>query len=222
MLANYYKISARDRPAFEDAHKDDWKSNMAAGVRSFLRRVNRINDTLLPQFENLKQRKLGRSAYNVYFDYKTVFKESIIYVKRKPFKSALSFAGVGTVCYVYDKNPDEQSFTDTLMESANKLLQLSDLIRNPTSCSSVQRVLKLHSEGRLRRQSLGLFSIVLEQPLSASCDLYENHCTYVQPRWSSLWSRVVDVGMMGHWFMLERSMVDYDVNEEELLDCPED
>lgn len=195
---------------------------MASGIRTFLRRANRINDVFLPQFENLKQRKLGRSAYNLYFDYKTVFKDSITYAKEKPLRTVLSLAGVGAACFIYQNNPDEQSFADALMESSNELLQLANLIRNPSSDHCVQQLWKLHCEGRLKRQSLGLFSVVFEQNLSSDCDLYEKHCSYVQPRWKHLWSRVVDIGFMGHWFLLEKAMVNYDVNEAELAGCPED
>ena len=187
-----------------------------------MRKANRISDTLLPQFENLKQRKLGRSAYNVYFDYKTVFKESVAVMRKNPLKSAGTLAAVASTCYVYQSNPDERSFTDALMESSNNLLQLSGLIRNPESDREVQRLLKLNSEGRLRRQSLGLFSVVLEEGQSATCDLYEKHCSYTQARWAGLWGRVVDFGVLGHWVMLERAMLNYDVNEEELKNCPGD
>ena len=197
-------------------------NKMAARLRSAFRNVNRINNMFLPQFENLKQRKLGRSAYNVFTDYKLVFKELYQNMKAKPFRSACTLASLGGLYYVYEQNPDVNSYEDAVLECSNELLQISHLIRNPNSDSYVQNILKYRNQERLQIQTFGFLSLVYVTEFGPGCDLYEKHCEYVQPRWKTFPERVIDVGILGHWFFLERAMKDYDVNEAELANCPPD
>lgn len=195
---------------------------MAARLRSAFRNVNRINNMFLPQFENLKQRKLGRSAYNIFIDYKAVCKDSYLYAKEKPLRSATTLGVLLGLYYLYHENPDVNSYEDALLECSNELLQLSHLIRNPSSDNYVQKLLKYRNQERIRIQSFGILSLVWVSEFGPSCDLYEKHCEYVQPRWKSFPQQMIDVGILGHWYFLEKAMIDYDVNEAELADCPPD
>ena len=47
------------------------------GVREVLRKANRVNNLFMPQFETLKQAKIGQSAFNVVTDYAMVFKDFV-------------------------------------------------------------------------------------------------------------------------------------------------
>lgn len=201
------------------------KTKMAARLgnfRSAFGKVNQINNMFLPQFENLKQRKLGRSAINIFTDYKAVFKDFYLQAKEKPFRFLTALATFGGLYYIYEHNPDVNSYEDTLLESSNELLQISHLIRNPASDSYVQNLLKFRNQERLRIQSLGLLSLVWVSEFGPGCDLYEKHCYYTQPRWKTFPQKVIDVGFLGHWLFLEKAMKDFDVNEAELADCPPD
>lgn len=195
---------------------------MAARLKSAFRNVNRINNMFLPQFENLKQRKLGRSAYNVFVDYKAVFRDSYLYAKEKPLRSVTTLGALLGLYYLYQENPDVNSYEDALLECSNELLQISHFIRNPSSDNYVQKLLKYRNQERIRIQSFGILSLVWVSEFGPSCDLYEKHCEYVQPRWKTFPQRVIDIGILGHWYFLERAMKDYDVNEAELADCPSD
>lgn len=194
----------------------------ARGVKKVFQQVNRVNDVLLPQFENLKQRKLGRSAYNVFVDYKAVFVDFAKGVIKKPLKSATCFAGLGGVYGTYRFNPDERVYVDLMLSNANDLLQVSKTIRNPVSDTYTQDILKLYYEGRLKRQSFLLFSVMLVEDFSRHSDSYEKHCYYTKPRWIYLWKQVIDVGILGHWVNLEKSMDNYDINSQELIAFPDD
>lgn len=201
------------------------KIKMAArlkGLKSAFGKVNRINNMFLPQFENIKQRKLGRSAINIFVDYKTVFKEFFQHAKEKPFRSLTTLAGLGGLYYIYQQNPDVNSYDDAVVECANELLQISHLIRNPSSDDYVQKILKFRNQERIRIQSFGLLSLVWVSEFGPDCDLYEKHCYYTQPRWRGFPQKVMDVGFLGHWYFLEKAMKDYDVNEAEFADCPPD
>lgn len=195
---------------------------MAAGVRKVLQTANRVNNTLLPQFENLKQRKLGKSAFNIYVDYKNVFVDFLKGVKDRPLKSVIQLGLVGAGYLIYRHNPDENMYYDTLMENSLELLQINSNIRNPDSDSYTQSIQKLYNQGRLQRQGFGLFSLMLLKDYGEDYDGYERHCYYTKTRWVYLWKQVIDIGAMGHWYYLEKSMTDFDINYEELKDCPDD
>lgn len=198
---------------------------MAARLKSLktaFGKMNRINNMFLPQFENLKQRKLGRSAINIFVDYKAVFTDFYQQAKEKPFRFLTALSTLGGVYYVCEQNPDVDSYDDAVLECANELLQISHLIRNPSSDSYVQKILKFRSQDRIKIQSFGLLSVVWVPEFGPDCDLYEKHCYYTQPRWKTFPQRVIDVGFLGHWYCLEKAMKNYDINEAELADCPLD
>lgn len=194
----------------------------ARGVKKAFQQVNRVNNILLPQFENLKQRKLGRSAYNIYVDYKAVFVDFFKGMKNKPLKSSIWAACLGGLYMVYRFNPDEKDYEDLLIDNSVELMQVAKTIRNPTSDAYTQEILKLHYEGRLRRQSFLLFSVMFVEDFGLNTDIYEKHCYYTKPRWIYLWKQVIDVGLVGHWIKLEQSMDEYDVNSKDIEDCPDD
>lgn len=191
-------------------------------LRTVFGKLNRVNSMFLPQFENLRQRKLGKSAINIFVDYKAVFTDFYHEAKDKPLRFLTMLATFGSLYYIYEQNPDINSYDDELLECANELLQISHLIRNPSSDSYVQKILKFRSQERIRIQSLGLFSVVWVCEFGPDCDLYERHCYYTQPRWKSFPEKFLDVGFLGRWYYLQKAMIDYDVNEFELADRPPD
>lgn len=192
------------------------------GMREVFSKANRVNNLLMPQFETLKQAKIGRSAFNVVTDYATVFKDFAKGIRDSPFRAVVKLSALGFVYFVYHENPNEQSYVDGLIENANDLLQLSDLIRNPKSDQYIQELISYRNQGRLRRKSFGLFSLIMMGEYGEQCDLYNAKCYYLQPRWNQLWKQVVDVGFLGHWYFLEKAMKDYDINEAEFVNCPQE
>ena len=178
--------------------------------------MTKVNQALFPQFESLKHGRLAR-IYNIYHDYKEVFKSALMYLKDHPVKSLIQVSGLGALSYVWRNNPDELSFTEHLTENSNKLLMVSDLIRNKESNRQVRQTLAYHTEGRLERKSFGFFSLILLSNLGQECDTYEKHCVYAQPRWTNITERIVDVGILGRWIYLEHAMIDYDINDDEFL-----
>lgn len=191
-------------------------------MRKILQTANRVNNTLLPQFETLKQHRLGKSAYNIYVDYKNVFVDFLKGIKDKPLKSVFQLGLVGTGYLVYRHNPNENIYYDTLMENTLALLEISNNIRNRDSDSYTQNIQKLYNQGRLQRQSFGLFSVMLLKDYGKDYDGYEKHCYYTKTRWVYLWKQVIDIGAVGRWYYLEKSMTDFDINYDEFKDCPDD
>lgn len=120
----------------------------------------------------------------------------------------------------FQTKPDRSSFETALLEHSSQLGLLSPWIRNPTSDAHVQSLVKLRNEGRLRHVSLGLFSLVFRYDFDPDVTLYEAQCSNLSVPWKELPERMLDVGFVGRWWILDSKMKDYDVNNEEFKHLP--
>ena len=180
------------------------------------RQVKKVNQALFPQFESLKQGRLAKVYYLVR-DYKAVGASAIKYARERPIKVMLQLSTLGLGSYSYTKNPNLQSYEDSLKASAHQLLQVSSLIRNKKSESYVNELMECLDQCRLTRRSFGIFSVLLKNEFSQEYDSVNKNCYYVQPRWLNIYDRIVDIGFLDRWFLLEKAMEDYDVNDEEFV-----
>lgn len=80
--------------------------------------------------------------------------------------------------------------------------------------------MKLRNEGRLRHLSVGVFTLVYRSDFDPDAMLYEAQCSSLSVPWRELPQRVLDVGFLGRWWILDSKMKDYDVNEEEFKHLP--
>ena len=198
-------------------------SKMAAsGARKAFKTLGKVNRILLPQLESVRDSRLGKPLYLIYVDYKSVFLDFCSFIYKRPFRAVFNMSIVGVFAGVWVKNPDEESYTVRLKENANTLLLLSDKVRNPKSNAYVKRLMELHLENRLKNYNLGFFSLVLEQDYSHTSCYYEARCYNLKQRWIYMYKNIVDIGFLGKWYFLEKAMLDYDVNEEELSMLPDD
>ncbi|TFJ98345.1 28S ribosomal protein S18b, mitochondrial [Platysternon megacephalum] len=117
--------------------------------------------------------------------------------------------------------PPSATSTSPATPPSGTLLLLSPWIRNGGSEGHVQRLTKLRNQGRLRYQSLVFFSLVYQAPFDAEAALYQAHCKHLKPRWTDFPTRILDVGFLGRWWVLNSKMKDSDINEEEFKYLPE-
>ncbi|CAH1773536.1 unnamed protein product [Owenia fusiformis] len=149
-------------------------------------------------------------------DYATVGKETVQDIKAKPLKSAFIFSLLGTSGYMIKTRPNKQDFITTLVSNTDELLLVGDLTRNPVSNAKMEEINKLNKEGRLRFFNLGVCTIVWFANFSREVDLYETQCKHLKPAFLDRFNtRFVDVGVAGHWFNLEKYMIDFDINSTE-------
>lgn len=182
-----------------------------------LRNAKQLNQKLFPQFESLKQGRLAK-AFDLYRDYKQAFVDVFNYMKEKPLRAGVYSTVLGLASYSNVYNPDFGSYKENLLTASNTHSLISDLIRNKQSIAEVKRLMKLYSEDRLTRYNLGVCSVVMQQKHSTYNDVFEKHCSSMQSRWVYLaeWKeRIVDVGFLGHWYWMDKIMLDFDVNEDE-------
>lgn len=176
--------------------------------------ISKFNQALFPQFESLKQGRLAK-VYYLIRDYKAVAKSGVTYARDRPIKllSQLGIVGLSTYCWI--QRPNMQAYADDLFRNSNELLQISRLTRNKKTDLYIRDLITSYYQNRLTCQNLGLFSIIFNNDYPEECDAYDKNCFYMQPRWINIHERIVDFGFLGRWFMLEKMMVDYDVNDEE-------
>lgn len=172
------------------------------------------------RWQRARDSKLGIWFKSLLHDYAEACRDIAAGAKERPGKAAvyLSLLAGAAVCNY--KTPSESSFEETLLETSNVLLLLSPWIRNGQSDSHVQLMMKLRNQGRLKHQSLVFFSLMYEAPYDTDCSIYKAQCPYLKPHWSDFPSRVLDVGFLGHWWVLNFRMRNFDINEEEFKHLP--
>ncbi|XP_037332942.2 mitochondrial import inner membrane translocase subunit Tim29 isoform X1 [Pungitius pungitius] len=168
----------------------------------------------------LKNSKAGVWVRGLVSDYIAACREIVVGSWERPLKAsayASVLAGAWACSYT---RPDRSSFEATLLEYSNRLGLLSPWIRSGTTDGHVQSLVKLRNEGRLRHASLGVLSLVYRSDHDLDTTLYEAQCSSLAAPWRELPHRILDVGFVGRWWVLDSKMKDYDINEDEFKHLP--
>ncbi|KAM4035908.1 mitochondrial import inner membrane translocase subunit Tim29 [Anomaloglossus baeobatrachus] len=171
-------------------------------------------------WERMKSKKMVIWTRSLLRDYKEACKDIVVGAKERPLKACVYISLLAGVGVCSSKAPSEDSFHCSLLEASASLLLLSPWTRSRTSDGHVQRLLDLRNESRLRHVKLVCFSLMYEAPYDPDCDLYDAQCPHLQPRITDFPGRVLDVGFLGHWWLLKNKMKDCDINEEEFSRLP--
>lgn len=172
------------------------------------------------RWERLKASKAGVWCRSLVSDYKEACREVVVGAWERPIKASVYMALLGGTWACFHTKPDQTSFEAALLERTGQLGLLSPWIRNATSDTHVQSLVKLQSEGRLRHISLGILTLVYCADYDPNVTLYEAQCSNLSVPWRELPQRMLDVGFVGRWWILDSKMKDYDVNEEEFKHLP--
>ncbi|XP_070837550.1 mitochondrial import inner membrane translocase subunit Tim29 [Chaetodon trifascialis] len=172
------------------------------------------------RWERLKKSKAGVWCRSLFSDYKEACREMVVGAWERPVKASVYMTLLGGTWACFHTKPDQSSFEAVLLECSSQLGLLSPWIRNATSDGHVQSLVKLRNEGRLRHVGLGLLSLVYCADYDPDATLYEAQCSNLSVPWRELPQRVLDVGFVGRWWILDSKMKDYDVNEEEFKHLP--
>ncbi|XP_076977907.1 mitochondrial import inner membrane translocase subunit Tim29 [Tamandua tetradactyla] len=164
--------------------------------------------------------RLGIWARTLLQDYAEACRDAAAAARARPGRAAVYLGLLGGAAACCSLAPSEAAFEEALLDASGTLLLLAPATRNRESEAYVQRLLWLRGHGRLRHLNLVLGSLVYEAPFDAQTSLYQARCRYLQPRWVDFPSRILDVGFMGRWWVLEARMHDCDINDEEFLHLP--
>lgn len=172
------------------------------------------------RWERLKNSKAGVWCRSLLSDYKEACKEIVVGARDRPLKASVYMGLLGGAYACFTTKPDQSSFQAALLDRSNQLGLLSPWIRNGSSDLHVQNLVKLRNQGCLHHLSLGLFSLVYSSDNDTDSALYEARCSNLSVPWRELPNRVLDVGFVGRWWVLEKKMEDFDVNEAEYKHLP--
>ncbi|KAL1244770.1 Mitochondrial import inner membrane translocase subunit [Trichinella spiralis] len=160
--------------------------------------------------------RLGWSQLKTYLttvltDYKAVAKDVIVELEEKPWKFVL---GGISLCFFYTAyacNPTYQDFLSTVTQCRLQLLQLADLMRNERSQAHVDKLSILFNQQAIHAVNCIFFTVLLEKESLDGCDLYSVQNSL--DKWTKWQDRIVDIGAFDRWFLLSKSMQNYDVRE---------
>jgi hypothetical protein len=152
----------------------------------------------------------------VFNDYKQVLTDVRNDARDRPLKASIIGSVIGLLGYCVARNPDECDLRQQLIDSQNNLSTVPKSIINRSSCDHVLELSQLLNEKLVSYQSLGLFSVIYLRDCSPNCCLFYNQCQYLRPKLKSyLWERILDIGFVGKFRVLDNKMIDYDINYNE-------
>lgn len=162
-----------------------------------------------------KASKWGQPLKSIMLDYVEVSKDAATELKKNPVKSMvwLVFGGIVTACY--KKCPNLSCYENDIIEYSNEIGLCAETTRNYQTMVYIDRISTLLNDGSIQFVNLGIFSLIIKRPQSAKCCNYHETCTHLQPRVWTFHHRLIDIGMWNQWLILKKTMVDFDVNENE-------
>ncbi|KAI1292890.1 hypothetical protein HDE_06773 [Halotydeus destructor] len=149
-------------------------------------------------------------------DYKSVALETVEDCKDRPFRAAAYGSGLMFLVYAYRTCPNEQSFREQLISTYTDMGLVNATVRNPSTYQHVCHINELINERTLKIINFGFFALMFRKDYNDHCSLYAAQCEYLKPSYYQyVTQRIVDVGFLHEWRMLNMKLKDYDVNPVE-------
>ena len=148
-------------------------------------------------------------------DYREALREVTDYGRRKPVKATFLSSLLGLGLYANRTNPDEKSYRETFIQNCQDLSQVGDPVRSDPAGRLHDYVARAYNAGLLRRLDLVVCSLIWVDNQDKAMGVYSAQCQYLQPTWTDMRYRIVDVGFMGNWWISSRKMEEYDVDTRE-------
>ncbi|XP_026671440.1 mitochondrial import inner membrane translocase subunit Tim29 isoform X2 [Ceratina calcarata] len=152
---------------------------------------------------------------NLFKDYKEAALDAAKDCKEHPLKASTYISILAAGVYLNRCNPTESSFKEELLQNTIKIMQVGQNVRNPITENYVKWLGQCYNEGIVRRLNLGIISFIWLDDYDEMCALYKAICPYLKVRYLTFHKRVIDIGFMDKWWVLDNKMKDYDVNEAE-------
>ena len=160
----------------------------------------------------------GQPFRDILMDYAEVSKDIIVGFRKRPARSVLWMVCGGTVIAMHEKRPSLRSYRNKVVEYSNELGLCAETARNNQTKSYIDEISTLTSDEYIQYINLGVFSLLIQRSESQKCHNYHSTCSYLQPRIWKIHHRVIDIGVWNQWLLLNRKMVDFDVNESEFME----
>ncbi|XP_071526402.1 mitochondrial import inner membrane translocase subunit Tim29 [Panulirus ornatus] len=159
--------------------------------------------------------KWGDYWVSVAQDYKEVAQDIVTDCRRRPLKAGLYTSLIAGFIYAFKTNPDEKDFQDSVVKYINESAILSEKIRNQEVNAHFNYLVDCYNHGLLRRLSLGFCSFLWVDNYSKVCGLFKCQCEYLKPQYITFHERIMDVGFLGRWWIIDKKMEEFDINPQE-------
>jgi hypothetical protein len=156
---------------------------------------------------------------NLVQDYREVGKDTLKDIRLKPLKACTIFGTFVFAACSASRNPDSRNYRDTVLNYANDIIVIGDLIRNVNALNHMKFLERCYNNDVIRYFSFGIFSIIWISNHDKSSGLYEAQCSYTKIPYLEFYKHIIDIGFWNKWWILENKMKDYDVSSTE---WPED
>jgi len=127
-------------------------------------------------------------------------------------------SGIAAAFYCASTNPTEISFRDTVISMSNEMALIPKSILNTAAANHITFLESCYNQGIVRRLSIGVASFIWLDNYDPAVGNYASQCSYLQPRYLRFHQRVIDIGFIGRWWMMDSAMIDFDVNPFEWKD----
>ncbi|BES93191.1 Uncharacterised conserved protein (DUF2366) [Nesidiocoris tenuis] len=122
---------------------------------------------------------------------------------------------MGAAVYLASNNPTEEDFRDAYLKSCNDFIFVAPAIRNPETDLHLKSIELFYNQDIVERISFGIFSIIWVKDYSSQVAAYKSLCKYLTPALGTYRARILDVGFLGRWWVLDEVMKDCDINRYE-------
>lgn len=161
--------------------------------------------------------KWGQPLRDIMMDYAEVSKDIMQGFRTRPAKSIFWLVCSGIIIGFQKRCPSLNSYRNEVIEYSNELGLCAEAARNNQTKLYIDRVSTLLINGHVQHVNLGVCSLLLLRPQSVNCLNYHSTCKHLKPPIWTFHQRIVDVGVWNQWVLLNRKMVDFDVNESEFM-----
>ncbi|XP_055326960.1 mitochondrial import inner membrane translocase subunit Tim29 [Sitodiplosis mosellana] len=178
---------------------------------------SRINNFEIPErFKGTVVEKWLQYWKGLVTDYRDVFLGVIQQLKEKPIRAAIYGGLGGAAVYTFKHNPNEVDFIQQLREYNVRMVMIDPVCQNPISSQYLIFVERCYNEGIVRKLNLGIFSLLWLDNYNRALGLYKTTCSFTQPELLTWHQRIIDVGFLDKWWIIEKKMIDFDINEDNL------
>ncbi|XP_047505718.1 mitochondrial import inner membrane translocase subunit Tim29 [Pieris napi] len=157
--------------------------------------------------------KLANYWKNLFIDYKQMLQDLRTDIQDDPRKALKWCTGLTTLYFLAKNNPTETDYKDKAKSITNEVILVSEDCRNTKSIDHLRNIQQSYNEGVLHYVSFGIVSFMYTTDLNDGCDLYKAHCSYLQPKYTSILSKISDVGIMGRWWNIFIKTTNFDVKD---------
>ncbi|CAH1637256.1 unnamed protein product [Spodoptera littoralis] len=178
--------------------------NVVSNLKNKVKFPDRFQGTILKKWADYWK--------NLFADYRQMLQDLRTDIQEDPVKAMKWTAGLGALYLLSTNNPDELDFKDSLKRINNETVMLSPDCLNPKTVEHLSYLDTCYNQGTIHYKSFGILSLMYTTDLNETCDLYKAKCSYLQPTYVSLPSKIIDVGIMGQWWNLYIKTHNYDVN----------